>query len=126
MKLGEGGEAFFVFETTENVPAALQTSPLVSPASSPKSASDADLPSSLQEPPDLDLDTSNVLTIRNEARSSNGVPIRQGDLHISKDLGVSFIRCSVGSLVLTNCRNHNSAVTVTKRIDTNSSTSRIF
>ncbi len=35
MKLGEGGEAFFVFETTENIPESLQTSPLVSPASSP-------------------------------------------------------------------------------------------
>lgn len=35
MKLGEGGEAFFVFETTAQVPVALQTSPLVSPASSP-------------------------------------------------------------------------------------------
>lgn len=36
MKLGEGGEAFFVFETRENVPEALQTSPPVSPASSPQ------------------------------------------------------------------------------------------
>ncbi|KAI6783266.1 Nuclear elongation and deformation protein-like protein [Emericellopsis cladophorae] len=35
MKLGEGGEAFFVFETTENIPQSMQTSPLVSPASSP-------------------------------------------------------------------------------------------
>lgn len=35
MKLGEGGEAFFVFETSDNIPEALQTSPLVSPASSP-------------------------------------------------------------------------------------------
>ncbi|EGX91269.1 nuclear elongation and deformation protein 1 [Cordyceps militaris CM01] len=35
MKLGEGGEAFFVFETTENIPESMQTSPLVSPASSP-------------------------------------------------------------------------------------------
>lgn len=35
MKLGEGGEAFFVFETTADVPENLQTSPLVSPATSP-------------------------------------------------------------------------------------------
>ncbi|OAQ97044.1 hypothetical protein LLEC1_03692 [Akanthomyces lecanii] len=35
MKLGEGGEAFFVFETTETIPESMQTSPLVSPASSP-------------------------------------------------------------------------------------------
>lgn len=36
MKLGEGGEAFFVFETSSAVPEALQTSPLVSPAASPE------------------------------------------------------------------------------------------
>ncbi|KAF3140883.1 hypothetical protein TWF569_008195 [Orbilia oligospora] len=36
MKLGEGGEAFFVFETTSDIPEDLQTSPLVSPASSPR------------------------------------------------------------------------------------------
>lgn len=36
MKLGEGGEAFFVFETSSSVPEALQTSPLVSPATSPQ------------------------------------------------------------------------------------------
>lgn len=35
MKLGEGGEAFFVFETSNDIPEALQTSPLVSPAGSP-------------------------------------------------------------------------------------------
>lgn len=35
MKLGEGGEAFFIFETSENIPASLQTSPLVSPVNSP-------------------------------------------------------------------------------------------
>ncbi|KAK5678525.1 lipin Ned1 [Elasticomyces elasticus] len=36
MKLGEGGEAFFVFETAGNVPEGLQTSPLVSPVQSPE------------------------------------------------------------------------------------------
>lgn len=56
MKLGEGGEAFFVFETTDNIPQSLQTSPLVSPASSPplspqQSASD------LKEPDHLELDS---------------------------------------------------------------------
>ncbi|EPE08653.1 nuclear elongation and deformation protein 1 [Ophiostoma piceae UAMH 11346] len=35
MKLGEGGEAFFVFETAENIPQSMQTSPISSPASSP-------------------------------------------------------------------------------------------
>jgi phosphatidate phosphatase LPIN len=55
MKLGEGGEAFFVFETTDEIPASLQTSPLVSPASSPKVPSE-DLALSLQEPDYLDLE----------------------------------------------------------------------
>jgi phosphatidate phosphatase LPIN len=36
MKLGEGGEAFFVFETSSAIPAEMQTSPLASPASSPE------------------------------------------------------------------------------------------
>ncbi|KAF2450707.1 LNS2-domain-containing protein [Karstenula rhodostoma CBS 690.94] len=36
MKLGEGGEAFFVFETTASIPEDMQTSPLASPASSPE------------------------------------------------------------------------------------------
>lgn len=35
MKLAEGGEAFFVFQTSETIPESMQTSPLVSPASSP-------------------------------------------------------------------------------------------
>lgn len=55
MKLGEGGEAFFVFETTENVPESLQTSPLVSPASSP-GLSPQGAPSGLGDPDPLDLD----------------------------------------------------------------------
>lgn len=57
MKLGEGGEAFFVFETTQSIPEALQTSPLVSPANSPPFQSTDDLSSrSLQEPSFLDID----------------------------------------------------------------------
>ncbi|KAG6008756.1 hypothetical protein E4U21_003954 [Claviceps maximensis] len=54
MKLGEGGEAFFVFETTENVPESLQTSPLVSPASSPTLGPE-EVPSGLNDPDPLDL-----------------------------------------------------------------------
>jgi len=52
MKLGEGGEAFFVFETTDNIPQSLQTSPLSSPATSPPL--DAQQPA-LQEMESLDL-----------------------------------------------------------------------
>ncbi|KAG5980315.1 hypothetical protein E4U55_004163 [Claviceps digitariae] len=55
MKLGEGGEAFFVFETTENVPESLQTSPLVSPASSPALGPE-EVPPGLGDPDHLDLD----------------------------------------------------------------------
>ena len=55
MKLGEGGEAFFVFETQESVPEALQTSPLVSPATSPELRPDQPLPS-LQEPDPFELE----------------------------------------------------------------------
>jgi phosphatidate phosphatase LPIN len=55
MKLGEGGEAFFVFETSASVPEALQTSPLVSPASSPDFKSTE--PISLAEPDSFDLNS---------------------------------------------------------------------
>ncbi|KJZ71541.1 hypothetical protein HIM_09079 [Hirsutella minnesotensis 3608] len=53
MKLGEGGEAFFVFETTDNIPESLQTSPLVSPANSPP----LDPSSELQDPDPLELNS---------------------------------------------------------------------
>ncbi|EEA26368.1 lipin Smp2, putative [Talaromyces marneffei ATCC 18224] len=71
MKLGDGGEAFFVFETTDNVPAALQTSPIVSPASSPATSVN-ELPS-LQDPPDLDLDGANTSKV--ESTDPVGIPI---------------------------------------------------
>ena len=59
MKLGEGGEAFFVFETSDEIPEALQTSPLVSPATSPQALPAQDTASlgALQEPDYLDLST---------------------------------------------------------------------
>ncbi|PHH83443.1 hypothetical protein CDD82_759 [Ophiocordyceps australis] len=56
MKLGEGGEAFFVFETTDSIPESLQTSPLVSPADSPPLHSDPSAPQ-LQEPDPLELNS---------------------------------------------------------------------
>lgn len=68
MKLGEGGEAFFVFETTDNIPQSLQTSPLVSPmASPPLNAQQTDL----QEPESLDL---NDTTGKPRASSFNRPP----------------------------------------------------
>lgn len=56
MKLGDAGEAFFVFETSNEIPEALQTSPLVSPANSPPiSASDRPPSPGLSEPSYLDI-----------------------------------------------------------------------
>ena len=55
MKLGEGGEAFFVFETTGNIPEALQTSPLISPASSPSNITLDQAVTPLTEPTYLDI-----------------------------------------------------------------------
>ncbi|KAK5121105.1 hypothetical protein LTR85_005589 [Meristemomyces frigidus] len=64
MKLGEAGEAFFVFETQDSVPEALQTSPLVSPAASPQLRPDSEArtgttPPSLQEPDPFELEGQN-------------------------------------------------------------------
>ena len=70
MKLGEGGEAFFVFETTDNIPESMQTSPLVSPASSPEFRPE-ESSSKLQDPELLDLDA------RNTSLDNNGkLPMR--------------------------------------------------
>ena len=56
MKLGVGGEAFFVFETLDDVPEAYQTSPLVSPAASPELKASAPETPALQEPDPFDLE----------------------------------------------------------------------
>ncbi|KAL1953339.1 hypothetical protein VTO42DRAFT_2993 [Malbranchea cinnamomea] len=69
MKLGEGGEAFFVFETAEDIPESLQTSPLVSPAASPKPSPEGGQDvRDLQEPDYLDLSST---TAGSSAGSSN-------------------------------------------------------
>ncbi|KAL2001267.1 hypothetical protein VTN02DRAFT_1974 [Thermoascus thermophilus] len=84
MKLGEGGEAFFVFETTDDIPAALQTSPLVSPTSSPKQRSqELSDASSLQEPDYLELDKSN----KSDPGSSSALPILSRGMRAASDLG---------------------------------------
>ncbi|KAF2093506.1 LNS2-domain-containing protein, partial [Rhizodiscina lignyota] len=68
MKLGEGGEAFFVFETTESIPEAMQTSPLVSPEASPQPHPSAPPNGDLPEPEPLDLS----ITSPNRNIMSNG------------------------------------------------------
>lgn len=62
MKLGEEGEAFFVFETSDTIPQSLQTSPLVSPVSSPPLPPDraSTMPAGWQDPPPLELDAAEV------------------------------------------------------------------
>ncbi|SMR50797.1 unnamed protein product [Zymoseptoria tritici ST99CH_1E4] len=60
MKLGEGGEAFFVFETQDSVPEALQTSPPVSPVSSPEMKASPPQTPALQEPDPFDLESSSL------------------------------------------------------------------
>ncbi|EEQ89813.1 nuclear elongation and deformation protein 1 [Blastomyces dermatitidis ER-3] len=89
MKLGEGGEAFFVFETSENVPESLQTSPLVSPVASPKrELSDNGAP--LQEPDYLDL----AFDKQNNAEAHDGIstllPLNiPGTERAKSDMGVT-------------------------------------
>ncbi|KAJ6104903.1 hypothetical protein N7486_003592 [Penicillium sp. IBT 16267x] len=84
MKLGEAGEAFFVFETTDEIPASLQTSPLVSPASSPKVPTD-DFGSSLQEPEYLDLEK-NGDVVSEGAKTPPNIPISRQS-RAATDLG---------------------------------------
>jgi phosphatidate phosphatase LPIN len=75
MKLGEGGEAFFVFETSADIPADLQTSPIASPVSSPEQRP-IELPSDTAfddgEPEPLDLDGNTMA--RRRGRMSMSVP----------------------------------------------------
>ncbi|KAE8353751.1 Lipin/Ned1/Smp2-domain-containing protein [Aspergillus coremiiformis] len=84
MKLGEGGEAFFVFETSDEIPASLQTSPLVSPTGSPRTRSEENLPGSLQEPDYLDLDRS---PSHGNGHEPKGLPILSRSVRASSDLG---------------------------------------
>jgi phosphatidate phosphatase LPIN len=92
MKLGEGGEAFFVFETTDEIPASLQTSPLVSPAASPRAQSEPDLPPSLQEPDYLDLDKEHGDALSEGAKTP---PAMVHQLRASTDLGRPDFQTSV-------------------------------
>ncbi|KAH7391274.1 Lipin/Ned1/Smp2-domain-containing protein [Cadophora sp. MPI-SDFR-AT-0126] len=87
MKLAEGGEAFFVFETSDNIPEAMQTSPLVSPASSPPLIPEGTDASNLSEPDFLDLDvlggksrSGSVATRPGAGVLSSSAPRRQSTL----------------------------------------------
>ncbi|KAJ4366129.1 lipin Ned1 [Neocucurbitaria cava] len=85
MKLGEGGEAFFVFETSAHIPAEMQTSPLASPAASPEQKP-IELPSdrAFDDPEPLDLDGTSV--DRRRGRLSMSVPASE-NLHLEAAFG---------------------------------------
>lgn len=95
MKLGEGGEAFFVFETSSSVPEALQTSPLVSPATSPHVRPGSSSSPLLAEPEAFELDpqpdtetlASSVHPARKHSKSLAGVPISHADRRPQSDFG---------------------------------------
>ena len=88
MKLGEGGEAFFVFATSEEIPESLQTSPIISPATSPQGLPSRDDASSatLQEPDFLDLSTDGANDRKTNAvlQGRLGIP---GELRAQSDYG---------------------------------------
>ncbi|CAK7214220.1 lipin Ned1 [Sporothrix curviconia] len=88
MKLGEGGEAFFVFETTDDIPQSMQTSPISSPASSPslgpQTPPTATALPALQEPSLLALDPTDPAsgkprsaTMASSRTALNGILLQQ-------------------------------------------------
>jgi phosphatidate phosphatase LPIN len=85
MKLGEGGEAFFVFETTRSIPAEMQTSPIASPAASPEQKP-VEMPSerAFDEPEPFDLDNAGVS--RRRGRMSMSVPTSDS-IHAEAEFG---------------------------------------
>ncbi|KKA26279.1 hypothetical protein TD95_000003 [Thielaviopsis punctulata] len=68
MKLGEGGEAFFVFETADNIPQALQTSPLASPSASPQ-MSPAKVHDLAEDPDSFNLDDDSTTKSRRSPKA---------------------------------------------------------
>lgn len=89
MKLGEGGEAFFVFETLDDVPEDLQTSPVVSPATSPRGLDPAVSPSTpLQEPDFLDISTGEPNDHRTGSNSQDR-PLLVKGRRAQSDLGIA-------------------------------------
>lgn len=115
MKLGEGGEAFFVFETTDEIPASLQTSPLVSPAGSPTVSTD-DLAPSLQEPEYLDLDRVNGDAVSEGAKTPPAISLsRQG--RATTDFGMTHQRYSSRVLAHDANRNIDTAIALAGRFE---------
>ena len=90
MKLGEGGEAFFVFETSADIPESLQTSPIISPTTSPNGiAAQNPNGATLQEPDYLDLGGGTTKRRPSAAiLQQSGVPALSAALRAQSDLGM--------------------------------------
>ena len=88
MKLGEGGEAFFVFETSDAIPESMQTSPVISPTASPESlpAQDVTSPPILQEPDYLDLNIDDFSN-RTKGSAGSGRPLLSDASRAKSDFG---------------------------------------
>ena len=100
MKLGEGGEAFFVFETSDTIPKSLQTSPLVSPAASPSLD-----PLMAGQPPLLEPETLDLNDPVGKARSSSfHRPLPTPLLPVGRDGTHSDLLPRRDVLPLTRCR----------------------
>jgi phosphatidate phosphatase LPIN len=93
MKLGEGGEAFFVFETSDDIPEGLQTSPLISPATSPDGllAQNAAPGTTLQEPEYLDLSADTARRRVSSYIPENGISIPTADRKARSDMGMDTL-----------------------------------
>jgi hypothetical protein len=117
MKLGEGGEAFFVFETSDDIPESLQTSPVISPATSPRglAAQNTSSGASWQEPEYLDLGSDGAkrrpgLAVYQES----GVSIPHADKGVPSDIGMIILPLSE-RLELMLCRKYNAVVRIPTR-----------
>ncbi|KAF2483441.1 Lipin/Ned1/Smp2-domain-containing protein [Neohortaea acidophila] len=86
MKLGEGGEAFFVFETDEHVPPGLQTSPPVSPETSPQLEASLPPAPTSQDPDPLDLNDNHLGTDLGRLTP----PPRLSDMHLRRPLSTDM------------------------------------
>ncbi|OAP65056.1 hypothetical protein AYL99_01028 [Fonsecaea erecta] len=93
MKLGDGGEAFFVFETSSEIPEGLQTSPLISPANSPPINAAGRPPSpGLSEPTYLDITEAAKGRHTPPISSSAPVPIiRREGTNMSEEIDLGTI-----------------------------------
>jgi hypothetical protein len=116
MKLGEGGEAFFVFETSENVPRDLQTSPLSSPTTSPAPQPTDTTPSiELPEPEPLDL-AADTQRVRSASPDALGILPPHGKSQ--SDIGRHLHLIYIADEMLTLHRRYHTSPRISRNIPT--------